>query len=146
MIILLGIHGNSQYTEILFAQNPISSSTSCTACKIWYTPNFIVIGIIMNHIIVAPIPSLITVKIKFLWRKKKRGKIKRTVQSSVMRGHIQGTHGVFLGRQRKSKRPCKTMQSKQQNRVSFGDIEVSLEAMNAKPREVDQNYKSCFLP
>lgn len=36
-------------------------------------------------------------------------------------------------------------ESKQWNKMSFGNIEVSLEARNAKPREADQDYGRYFL-
>lgn len=40
----------------------------------------------------------------------------------------------------------KTMhESKQWDKMSFGDTEVFLEARNAKPREVDKDYRGCFL-
>lgn len=36
-------------------------------------------------------------------------------------------------------------ESKQWDKMSFGDTEVFLEARNAKPREVDKDYRGCFL-
>lgn len=40
----------------------------------------------------------------------------------------------------------KTMhESKQWDKMSFGDTEMFLEARNAKPREADRDYRGCFL-
>lgn len=92
------LKGQAQYTKILFAQSPIFSSTSCTAWKNKrYTPDLIVCNwpIYEQHKCGIHTLTYNFVRIKSLWRKKRRHRIKcvdgteRAVQSLEISGHIQ---------------------------------------------------------
>lgn len=109
---------------------------------------------IYSHINVAHMHLLTTV----ITRVKERGRIilmdgtKSTVQSLVMDGLVQESHGVLSGswKNRSVSESLEEMWKRQCMRVSGGrkwvlETEVSLEARDSNSREVDQDCGRWFL-